>query len=96
MISATDVGQTWFFIKLLFAGKDITHLLEGLGKDHGLGQLFRRMKKLAWGMAIFKGLSLVLPYIMATPVWQKAQSLVAWFISKFIPFGGKLVSYAGL
>ena len=31
------------------AGKDITHLLEGLGKEHGLGKLFNRMQKLAWG-----------------------------------------------
>lgn len=84
------------FDDLLGAGKDITHLLEGLGKDHGLGQLFRRMRKLAWGMAAFKTLGLILPYIMATSLWQKAQHFVASVIARYLPYGSKLVSYAGI
>ena len=78
------------------AGKDITHLLEGLGKKNGLGKLFNRMQKLAWGMAAFRTLGLIMPYITATAVWQKAQHFVASMISKYLPYGGKLVSYAGL
>ena len=30
-------------------GRDQTLLLQGLGQQQGLGQLFRRMAKLAWG-----------------------------------------------
>ena len=30
-------------------GRDQTLMLQGLGQTQGLGQLFRRMSKLAWG-----------------------------------------------
>ena len=79
------------------AGKDITHLLEGLGKDHGLGKLFNRMQKLAWGMAMFKALfDFVLPVLMSTHTWQKVQHWLVKLVVEYLPKGGKLVSAAGL
>ena len=49
------------------------------------------------GMAMFKTLfDFILPALMSTHTWQKAQHWVARQIVKFIPWGGKLVSAAGI
>lgn len=78
-------------------GKDITHLLNGLGKEHGLGKLFHRMQKLAWGMAMFKALfDFILPALMSTHTWQKVQAWLVRQVVHHVPKGGKLVSMAGL
>lgn len=81
----------------MLAGKDITHLLEGLGPEHGLGKLFNRMQKLAWGMAMFKTLfDFVLPQLMSTHTWHKVQNWLVKMVVEYLPKGGKLVSAAGL
>ena len=79
------------------AGKDITHLLEGLGAEHGLGKLFNRMQKLAWGMAMFKTLfDFIIPFLTSTATWQKIQHWLVRMVVIYLPKGGKLVSAAGL
>ena len=78
------------------AGQDITHMLKGLGKEHGLGKLFRRMQKLAWGMAMFKSLELILPFIFATRTWQVVQSRLVRCVVEYVPKGGQLTAAVGL
>ena len=80
----------------LSAGQDITHLLEGLGKDHGLGKLFNRMQKLAWGMTMFKSLDLILPPLMATQLWQRVQAWLVHRVVEYVPKGAQLTAAMGL
>lgn len=102
MISAYADRPAYSYFTVLLrshfeAGKDITHLLEGLGKEHGLGKLFNRMQKLAWGMAMFKTLfDFILPALMSTLTWQKVQQWLVRIVTEYLPKGGKLVSAAGL
>ena len=52
-------------------GRDITLLLEGLGPQQGLGLLFKRMRSLAWGMAIFRSLDLGMTLLLRIPWCQR-------------------------
>jgi hypothetical protein len=53
---------------MISAGKDITHLLNGLGKEHGLGKLFHRMQKLAWGNSDFVDSNWIIALITNFPM----------------------------
>ena len=65
-------------------GRDITLLLQGLGQQQGLGQLFRRMQKLAWGMASFRVASAAAPQALRIAAvrrvwdWGVAQAWSLW------------------
>ena len=48
-------------------GKDISLMLDGLGAKQGLGLLFQRMRKLAWGMALFRTLDLGASLLLRIP-----------------------------
>ena len=48
-------------------GRDISLMLDGLGPKQGLGLLFARMRKLAWGMALFRTLDLGLTLLLRIP-----------------------------
>ena len=67
-------------------GSDIANLLEGLGPRRGLALMFRRMRKLTWGVATFKILETVSMLVTHTSAWSSfAASLKAWVISN-VPF----------
>eukprot|EP00891_Asterochloris_glomerata_P006654 jgi/Astpho2/6654/fgenesh1_pg.00101_%23_43_t len=51
-------------------GRDMKHLLEGLGRHTGLGLLFYRMQSIAFGVATFKSIEVVLPWITGNPTVQ--------------------------
>ena len=59
-------------------GQDISLLLQGLGAKKGLGLLFARMRKLAWGMALFRALDLGLTLLLRIP-W--CQHVYQWALS---------------
>ena len=65
-------------------GRDITLLLQGLGQQQGLGQLFRRMRNLAFGMSGFRIASAVIPQTLRIAAvrswWDRAvpYAMEAW------------------
>lgn len=81
-------------------GQDVTLMLQGLGQKRGLGQLFRRMQKLAWGMAGFRVASAVAPQTLRIPAvhrawdWAYSQvwSLWGWAVGLLQQAPGPLAS----
>ncbi|KAK9819761.1 hypothetical protein WJX72_002081 [[Myrmecia] bisecta] len=65
-------------------GRDMTHLLEGLDKEQGLGLLFFRMQKLAWSLASARCIAVFMPYIKASWPAQKAWAIFASLVKTYI------------
>lgn len=51
-------------------GRDMKHLLMGLGKERGMGLLFFRMQKVAFSAAMFKAIDTVVPFITRTALFK--------------------------
>ncbi|KAK9846658.1 hypothetical protein WJX81_008623 [Elliptochloris bilobata] len=63
-------------------GHDIANLLEGLGAKRGLSLMFLRMKKLTYGITMFKAAELVALVIGHTHAWA---ALCAWWQHSAVP-----------
>ena len=66
-------------------GRDMKHLLTGLGKERGMGLLFYRMQNVAISAAIFKAIDCVLPFITRTALFQKIYHQVTSTLLKVLP-----------
>eukprot|EP00884_Botryococcus_braunii_P012328 jgi/Botrbrau1/21096/Bobra.0669s0002.1 len=53
-------------------GKDITLLLEGLGKERGVGRMFDRFQKVLWASAFWRSIDITIRIILATAAFQAA------------------------
>ena len=72
-------------------GKDISLMLEGLGSKQGLGLLFARMRKLAWGMAMFRSLDLGLTLLLRIPWCQRVYQWIMAHVSEILGWGRSLL-----
>ena len=66
-------------------GRDMKHLLTGLGKERGMGLLFFRMQNVAISAAMFKALDCVLPFITRTAMFQSIYHKVTSTAMKVLP-----------
>ena len=69
-------------------GRDISLMLDGLGEKQGLGLLFARMRKLAWGMALFRSLDLGLTLLLRNS--SRCRAVYDWVFAHL----GQILGYA--
>lgn len=66
-------------------GRDMKHLLVGLGKERGMGLLFYRMQKVAIGAAIFKTADCAVPFITRTALFKSVYHKVMNVVLAVLP-----------
>lgn len=66
-------------------GRDMKHLLTGLGKDRGMGLLFYRMQNVAISAAIFKTVDSAVPFITRTALFKSVYYKVTKVIMSVLP-----------
>ena len=66
-------------------GRDMQHLLMGLGKERGMGLLFFRMQKVAMSAAVFKTIDCILPFITRTALFKQVSHKVTATLLNVLP-----------
>ena len=66
-------------------GRDMKHLLMGLGKERGMGLLFFRMQNVAMSAALFKAIDCVVPFITRTAMFKQVYHYVTGVLLKILP-----------
>ena len=66
-------------------GRDMKHLLTGLGKERGMGLLFYRMQNVAISAAVFKTLDCAVPFITRTALFRTVYSKVTKVVMAILP-----------
>ena len=66
-------------------GRDMKHLLMGLGKERGMGLLFYRMQKVAIGAAMFKTVDCAVPFITRTAMFKAVYHKVTNVVMAVLP-----------
>ena len=66
-------------------GRDMRHLLMGLGKERGMGLLFFRMQNVAIGTAMFKAVDSLLPFITRTALFKSVYHKVTGVLMAVLP-----------
>lgn len=66
-------------------GRDMKHLLTGLGKDRGMGLLFYRMQNVAISAAIFKTADSAVPFITRTALFKTVYYKVTKVVMSILP-----------
>ena len=66
-------------------GRDMKHLLTGLGKERGMGLLFFRMQNVAITAAMFKTLDCAVPFITRTALFKTVYSQITTVVMSILP-----------